>query len=66
MKTILFSLLIFTFFLLSLTIMAGERIMINLNGTWQFDQTINAFPPERFTRTIPVPGLIHLATPKIE
>jgi hypothetical protein len=45
---------------------AEERITLNLNGTWQFDQTTTAFPPAVFTRTIPVPGLIHLATPKIE
>src|SRR5665648_128929 len=44
----------------------GERTVINLNGTWQFDQTINAFPPVKFTRTIPVPGLVHMAVPKIE
>lgn len=44
----------------------GGRIVINLNGTWQFDQTVNAFPPVKFTRTIPVPGLVHLAVPKIE
>ncbi|HBL77458.1 MAG: beta-glycosidase [Bacteroidetes bacterium GWF2_42_66] len=43
-----------------------ERTVINLNGTWQFDQTDNAFPPAKFTRTIPVPGLVHLAEPKIE
>lgn len=43
-----------------------ERTVINLNGTWQFDQTVNAFPPVKFTRTIPVPGLVHLAEPKIE
>lgn len=42
------------------------RTEINLNGTWQFDQTVNAFPPAKFTRTIPVPGLVHLAEPKIE
>jgi beta-galactosidase len=41
------------------------RTVINLNGTWEFDQTMNAFPPEKFTRKIPVPGLIHLAEPKI-
>jgi beta-galactosidase len=41
------------------------RTTINLNGTWDFDQTTNAFPPENFTRKIPVPGLIHLAEPKI-
>ena len=43
----------------------NPRTVINLNGTWEFDQTTNAFPPEKFTRTIPVPGLIHLAEPKI-
>ncbi len=42
------------------------RTIINLNGTWQFEQTITAFPPEKFTRTIPVPGLVHLAKPEIE
>ncbi|MEI7526322.1 MAG: sugar-binding domain-containing protein, partial [Mariniphaga sp.] len=42
------------------------RTTINLNGIWDFDQTINAFPPSKFTRVIPVPGLVHLATPKIE
>ena len=44
----------------------SERTVINLNGTWQFDQTLNAFPPSKFTRTIPVPGLVHMATPKID
>jgi len=44
----------------------GDRTVINLNGIWQFDQTINAFPPVKFTRTIPVPGLVHMAVPKIE
>jgi beta-galactosidase len=44
----------------------GERTTINLNGTWHFVQTVYAFPPLKFTRTIPVPGLVHLATPKIE
>lgn len=42
------------------------RTVINLNGIWDFDQTIKAFPPEKFTRKIPVPGLIHLAEPKID
>ncbi len=44
----------------------GPRETVNLNGVWQFEQTESAFPPENFTRTIPVPGLIHLANPKIE
>ncbi|MBA4410241.1 MAG: glycoside hydrolase family 2 TIM barrel-domain containing protein [Bacteroidota bacterium] len=62
---------IFFYLLLCLPFLAqssddGGRLVINLNGTWQFDQTVNAFPPAKFTRTIPVPGLVHLATPKIE
>lgn len=40
--------------------------VISLNGTWDFDQTTQAFPPKKFTRKIPVPGLIHLAEPKID
>ena len=45
---------------------AGKgRTTISLNGTWQFDQTLTAFPPATFTRSIPVPGLVHLAVPKI-
>ena len=44
----------------------NARTVIDLNGTWDFDQTLTAFPPEKFTRTIPVPGLIHLAEPKID
>lgn len=39
---------------------------INLNGQWIFEQTENAFPPEKFTGKCPVPGLIHLAEPRIE
>ncbi len=46
--------------------LAAQRTVLNLNGTWQFDRTENGFPPLHFTRTIPVPGLIHLADPKIE
>ena len=41
------------------------RSIISLNGEWEFDQTRTAFPPARFTRKIPVPGLIHLAVPRI-
>ncbi len=41
------------------------REYIPLNGTWAFDQTETSFPPKKFTRTIPVPGLITLAEPKI-
>ena len=45
---------------------AEGRFTIALNGTWDFEQTRTAFPPQKFTRKIPVPGLIHLATPKID
>lgn len=54
---------------LTLSVKAAEdniRTTINLNGMWEFDQTLKSFPPEKFTRNIPVPGLIHLATPKID
>jgi beta-galactosidase/beta-glucuronidase len=43
-----------------------DRHTLSLNGTWQFEQTRNAFPPKSFRRTIPVPGLIHLAEPQID
>ena len=41
------------------------RTVISLNGEWEFDQTKTAFPPAKFTRKIPVPGLVHLAAPRI-
>ncbi len=65
MKRILFLALVCIPFL-AISADDGARTVINLNGAWQFDQTINAFPPVKFTRTIPVPGLVHLAVPKIE
>ena len=43
----------------------AQQNIIDLNGTWDFDQTETAFPPKKFTRKIPVPGLIHLAEPRI-
>jgi beta-galactosidase len=42
------------------------RTVIDLNGIWDFERTTDAFPPGKFSRTIPVPGLIHLAVPVIE
>jgi beta-galactosidase/beta-glucuronidase len=45
---------------------SDNRVTIGLNGTWDFDQTTTAFPPETFSRRIPVPGLIQLATPRID
>lgn len=49
-----------------LSLAAQDHKSINLNGIWQFEQTKFAHPPESFTRTIKVPGLIHLAEPRIE
>jgi beta-galactosidase len=45
---------------------AAPRHTISLNGVWRFDQTETAFPPKKFTRTIPVPGLVNMAEPKID
>jgi beta-galactosidase/beta-glucuronidase len=45
---------------------AEGRTTIPLNGEWKFEQTKTAFPPGKYTRKIPVPGLVHLATPRIE
>ncbi len=59
-KQILFLLCLFPFLA-----MAGGRVTIPLNGQWEFEQTKTAFPPKKFTRRIPVPGLVHLAIPRI-
>jgi beta-galactosidase len=66
MKKIFFCLVICWFHLMVHQVFSNERTVINLNGIWQFEQTLNAFPPAQFTRTIPVPGLVHLSTPKID
>jgi beta-galactosidase len=42
------------------------RIVLPLSGKWDFEQTVDAFPPSRFSRVIPVPGLIFLAEPRID
>jgi beta-galactosidase/beta-glucuronidase len=60
--------LLIPLFLLEIATFSQEvvRNTFLLNGTWQFEQTLTAFPPSNFSRTIPVPGLIHLADPRIE
>ena len=58
--------LVFCFCSLRLFAQGEGRTVISLNGQWEFDQTKTAFPPAKFTRKIPVPGLIHLAVPRIE
>ena len=65
MKLTLFMLIPLFLFPISL-LQSSPRTTINLNGTWQFEQTGTALPPQQFTRTIPVPGLVHLAEPKID
>lgn len=65
MKQIIFTSILILFFSGSIIAQSG-RHTINLNGIWDFEQTADAFPPSTFTRKCPVPGLIHLAEPKIE
>ena len=57
--------LVFCIFSLLLFAQKEGRTVISLNGEWEFDQTKTAFPPAKYTRKIPVPGLIHLAVPPI-
>lgn len=61
----LFSLFVILLFAIS-ALAQNEGKTVDLNGTWDFEQTKDAFPPQKFTRKCPVPGLIHLAEPKIE
>ncbi|MBN1466385.1 glycoside hydrolase family 2 [candidate division KSB1 bacterium] len=53
-------------FLIAPQLFPGPRTTLLLNGVWQFEQTEDAFPPRIFSRTIPVPGLVHMAEPKID
>ena len=52
--------------LFSPSLFSSGRVTTNLNGIWDFEQTEDAFPPQKFTRTIPVPGFVHLAHPPID
>ena len=56
---------LFCFLMLTTSFAAAPRRVNSLNGVWQFDQSETAFPPKKFTRSIPVPGLVHLAEPRI-
>jgi len=60
------AIIIFIIVISSCLAQASPRITIDLNGEWMFEQSVNAFPPTKFTRKIPVPGLVHMASPKIE
>ncbi len=67
MKLLIYLFYIFCIFSISFSLAQDKsRYSINLNGEWEFDQTSVAFPPEKFTRKCPVPGLIHLAHPQID
>ncbi len=66
MRLMILSSLALTLFITASPLALENRPIIDLNGTWEFEQTETAFPPQTFTRTIPVPGLIFLAKPKIE
>ncbi|HEY0770187.1 MAG TPA: hypothetical protein VGD31_07615, partial [Sphingobacteriaceae bacterium] len=66
MKKLLLTVSLLSCIYLSAAAAGTPRTAINLNGIWEFDQTALAFPPGKFTRKIPVPGLVHLALPRIE
>lgn len=42
---------------------AGGRTVLSLDGTWRIAQGTMDAPAEKYTRTVPVPGLVDLATP---
>ncbi len=58
--------LIIQLFLIQTLLAQSPREIIDLSGIAEFEQTETAFPPEKFTRKIQVPGLIDLAEPEIE
>ncbi|HUV40873.1 MAG TPA: hypothetical protein VMW23_03680, partial [Sedimentisphaerales bacterium] len=58
--------IVVTFAVAGAALSQQSRVVTNLNGRWEFEQTETAFCPESFTRSIPVPGLIDLAEPKVE
>ena len=61
-STLFLCLLSLHFFKLSA---APPRTTILLNGIWDFEQTVSAWHPASFKGKVPVPGLVHLAIPKI-
>ena len=65
-KTFLFYISLFLLTFITTNALSETRTVMNLNGKWEFEQTKTAFPPKKFTRTIPVPGLIDLAEPPVE
>lgn len=45
---------------------SSSRTVISLNGTWQIAQGDSSHIPHDFNHTVPVPGLVSLATPAFE
>ena len=41
----------------------APRVVVDLNGTWQIEQGTMETPPDAFSQTVPVPGLVDLASP---
>ncbi len=68
MKKILANILIIPIFILFTVqyVCASPREIMELSGTWDFDQTNKAYPPKEYSRKIRVPGLIDLAVPRID
>ncbi len=45
----------------------AQRSIVSLNGTWQIAKTgISSGMPVAYTSTVPVPGLVDMATPAVE
>ncbi len=44
----------------------GQRVVIPLDGTWQIAEGRMDEPPTSFPRSVPVPGLVSLATPAFD
>jgi beta-galactosidase len=59
---------LFILFILCNNVMMSQnhQDIIMLNGMTDYEQTEFAFPPEKFTHKIPVPGLVDLAGPKYD
>ena len=65
-KFVLFSVFLSASLLSAQNLPGSPRYTLDLCGEWDFDQTVEAFPPKEFTRKITVPGLIDLAEPHIK
>ncbi|MDR1762989.1 MAG: hypothetical protein LBR64_03390 [Dysgonamonadaceae bacterium] len=60
-----FTLLLASALLFSCAQKEVNRLVINLNGEWQIAKT-DSLPADNFSATVPVPGLVDLASPAID